>query len=791
MSAEVAKAKIEPWLAPIAGPSPAGPDARYEPLHEQVRAEAAKLDNPAGGVPNWKAVVKSAQELTSQKSKDLLIESYAAYALFQTEGLMGLASGLYLLAESMDRFWDTMHPPAARVRARVNAIDWLTQKLDIALGQVQVGANDGPAVEALDASVKRLRSVIGERFTDQAPAFRPVTDVVERIKMSLPAGVTAASGGNGAAAAPPPLTPEAPASLEPSAPLDTNEGPPTEPPPPGEAPPPGAEAAPAAAPAAPPPPAAPAEPAKPNYEAELAERVKQWVEPCPGDNPAGIDAKYDPLHEELRAQVSAYDSPVSTPIEWPKFVPKAGSVLKDKSKDLLIASYMAFGLFQTDRLRGLATGLELITQICERYWEGCYPTLTRLRGRGNALGWMLQRIEAPLPDTKLTAADKHALELLDVASKRFGNVVRDKFEDAAPSYRPLLESVMRLKMALPAEAPPPPPPKPAAPAPAPRPAAAPAAAQAAKPAAAVALGGEAPAQLADPKEVGKFAGTVSKSLFDAAKALREAAPSDPAVFLFTRAAILLGAKLPQPNVVPAPTADTIKTLEKHLGAEAWPQLLQTAEASLRDKRFWLDAHRHAAVALKNLGPEFEGAYRVSIGATALFVKAFPEAMDLTFAGGMPFVSALTKEWIGSEVMPSGGGGGGGEAPSEADKAIADARALATGGSADEALNAFAAIANSARGARARFRAKLAMAQALSSGATAPVAEGIFDGLLTEIEQCGIERWEPELAADCYRSHLACLRALKKPGDAGISQQTALVYRRLCRVDPIAAFKAGG
>ena len=49
MSADVAKAKIEPWLAPIAGPSPAGPDARYEPLHELVRAEASKLDNPVTG----------------------------------------------------------------------------------------------------------------------------------------------------------------------------------------------------------------------------------------------------------------------------------------------------------------------------------------------------------------------------------------------------------------------------------------------------------------------------------------------------------------------------------------------------------------------------------------------------------------------------------------------------------------------------------------------------------------------------------------------------------------------
>src|SRR5688500_13457177 len=127
MSADTAKARIEPWLAPIAGPTPAGPDARYEPLPEQVRSEAAKLDNPAGGPPDWKRGLQGAQELTSQRSRALLIESYAAYGLYQTEGLMGLAAGVFLLAESMDRYWEAMHPPAARLRARVNAIQWLTQ----------------------------------------------------------------------------------------------------------------------------------------------------------------------------------------------------------------------------------------------------------------------------------------------------------------------------------------------------------------------------------------------------------------------------------------------------------------------------------------------------------------------------------------------------------------------------------------------------------------------------------------------------------------------------------------
>ena len=48
MTEVAAKAMIEDWLAPISEANPAGEDARYDPLHESVRAEAAKLDALSG-----------------------------------------------------------------------------------------------------------------------------------------------------------------------------------------------------------------------------------------------------------------------------------------------------------------------------------------------------------------------------------------------------------------------------------------------------------------------------------------------------------------------------------------------------------------------------------------------------------------------------------------------------------------------------------------------------------------------------------------------------------------------
>jgi len=786
MSEEVAKASIEAWLAPISDASPAGDDARYDPLHEQIRAEAAKLDSPTGGMPDWAKLVKQARELTSTKSKDLLIQSYAAYAMYNVDGLMGLASGVFLLAESMDRYWDAMQPPAKRVRARVNAIQWLTDRLDATLPETQVGASDYAAVTALEAAVRRLRGVVADKFEDQAPALRPLSDAVERLKLSLPEGAEPAGDTE---PPPPPAAAPAPAAPAPVAPAPVASAP--------VASAPAAPAPVAAAPVAAAPAAAAAEAPKVDHQALLAERAKPYLEPVPGASPAGVDAKFDPEHEELRSLVVALDSPTGAPVDWAKMAPRAGKILADKSKDLLIASYLAWGLWETQRFEGLATGLEVIAGICERYWEGCFPPVARLRGRANALAWLLERLETPLPEAQLTPGDRAAVELLEASAKRFASVVREKFEDAAPSVRPLLDNVQRLKMSLPEPAAPPPP-KPAAdpvPAPAapPRPASPPPAA-APKPAASVSLGDAPAAALADPKEVGKFATAIGKSLIDASKALREAAPADPTSYTFVRLGLSLGFSLPpaqgSETKVPPPPDMVVKDLEVAVGNGAWDQVISKAELALIGKRHWLDLHRFTALALTNLGASYASAKSAVIAATALWVKAYPQLLDFTFAGGMPFASELTKEWIQNEVMPSGGGETSGGDSSEGAEVLSKARSAAAGGKMDEALTLLDSLANGARSGRARFRARLAMAQALAGGQTASAADAIFDVLLEEIDAVGLERWEPELAAECYRSHLGCLKQLKKPNDPTVSQQAALVYRRLCRVDPLAALKAG-
>ncbi len=763
MTEAAARARIEAWLAPISEANPVGEDARYDPMHESVRAEAAKLEDPASGLPDWEKIVAEGGEVTASKCKDLLIESYLAYALYETEGLVGLAAGIFLLAESMDRYWDGMYPPARRVRARVNAVDWLANRLETVLPDRPIGATDHDGVDALDAAVKRLRAVVAERFEDQAPALRPVADALERMRLTLPERAGDAAPAPASDTTPPPA---APAGATDPAPAP-------------------AAAPPAAAPPAAAPPAAQAAPKGDDPRAWLDERVAPLVQPIPGEAPAGIDAKYEPNHESLRNDIIGLDSPTGGSVDWEDVERRATSLLREKSKDLLIAAYLAFAGWELRQLEGLAVGLEVITQICERFWDDCYPPARRLRGRANALSWLIDRLEAPLPELALRAEDGPAIERLEVAVKRFTDVVRDKFEDAAPSTRSLSDNLQRLKMSLPAPKAPEPP-KPAAaaaPAPAPRAAAAPPAA-----AASVSLGGVS-AQLADPQEVTKFTRELSHTLGKAARDLRDATLADPHSYVFVRLGLGLGARPPVINAgvetrVPPPPDPALRAITGHLENERWEPLVIAAEAALATKPFWFDLHRYTALALGNLGKEFQEARAAAIAGTAYWVLRFPETLEMTFAGGMPFAGDLTKEWVRQEVIPSGGGGGGEDG--EGASVLSEARSLAASGKLDDALALLDELAGTGRSGRARFRARLAMAQALSSGATAAAADGIYEGLEAEIDAVALERWEPELAASCYRGHLACLKQLKK--ESASPERAQAVFRRLCRVDPLAASK---
>ncbi|HZI07273.1 MAG TPA: TssA family type VI secretion system protein, partial [Archangium sp.] len=190
----------------------------------------------------------------------------------------------------------------------------------------------------------------------------------------------------------------------------------------------------------------------PHSPDELRERAKAWTEPISAEAPAGLPAKHEPAYEAVTQEIARLESPTGSPVSWSKVVTQAGELLQRNSKDLWLASYLAYGLHATEGLHGAVTGVTVLTDVLERYWPTLFPESKRLRGRVNAVSWFVDRMAAALPTAQVTGGDGQVVEALEVAARRLAEVARARFEEQGPALGPLLEGVERLRERLPAAA---------------------------------------------------------------------------------------------------------------------------------------------------------------------------------------------------------------------------------------------------------------------------------------------------------------------------------------------------
>jgi type VI secretion system protein VasJ len=179
--------RVQSWLEPVSAAAPTGTNARYDPDYERVLGEVAKLEAPTGGTVDWVQVGKLGGGILQKKSKDLLVAAYTGYSFFGTKrSIGGLLDGLVLISELLDRHWDTLFPDLTRSKARSNAVGWFLQRATIAFGTVTVSGGDRDTVDALLPAAQRLAELARTKFAGGGPAFGPILEALERLKLQLP-----------------------------------------------------------------------------------------------------------------------------------------------------------------------------------------------------------------------------------------------------------------------------------------------------------------------------------------------------------------------------------------------------------------------------------------------------------------------------------------------------------------------------------------------------------------------------------------------------------------------------
>lgn len=768
---ESARRRVAALIAPLA-PLPCGIDARLEQSYQTIRNEVGKLQSPGAPPVDWALVAQRGSEFLSGTSKDLVIASYTAHALYEHAGLEGLATALLLVNALMETYWEPLFPPPSRMRARSGAISWWVEKTGTRLALDRASASP-ELLELLDAEAAKLAASVRARMGDAAPAVGPLQQALQRLRLASAAGPAqprdeGAALGTAPESAPasPPAVDASTARIAESTALDGNAA------------------------------ISPAATSDADLDAQLDARASRFIAPIAGACPSGVDARYDDSYVRIREAIKGLDMPTTQPVDWQRVLADGSGLLETRSKDLLIAAHVAFALYQLHKLDGLLTGLCVLHGLIDRHWDGLYPDLRRgTRARANALAWFLGRLER-LGEHALGPDDVQLLPKLARAAARL-EAQGDTFAEHRPAFTPLLSALARLALAAQASIPPDTAQPPAIRGPA---AVTPAGSIVQLPAAATAApipmdAGPAP-ELANKAELNRFFTRLRGQLWDLATALRTASDRDPLAYRLSRVAsyltlVELLQHKERVTLLPAPSPLIASEVAQQLNKQQWDKLLALAEGSLRKSPYLLDLHRQVHVALGHLGPGHAAAQRAVEGELIALLRRVPELPELKFQDGTAFASEDTRAFLaeltrGSETASQGGPGETWSVPADELKA---ATALVAAGRTDQALDAFHALLARIGSGRDRFRARLAMAGACATAGSDSMAVALFEGLIADLDRHGLDEWEPALASECLAGYHQCLKALA-PRDKEMAQSAAVVYRRLCRVDPKRALAAG-
>jgi type VI secretion system protein VasJ len=528
----------------------------------------------------------------------------------------------------------------------------------------------------------------------------------------------------------------------------------------------------------------------------LSEEKAIWraigAEPINAENPSGKEIRYEPEFERLQAEMQKLESLSGGPVDWKQVIGLSREILKNKSKDLLVGSYLVMGLLETEGYSGLSNGLACLEGIITGHWESLFPAAKRMRARISALNWLSEKAGTVISRREPGQNDGNMLGACEEQVKALETLLDEKAGPEEPVfgdlYRPIQERLSRL------------------------------------PAAAGNTGG-APAESASEVAV-KSAPSIAvpatgaenkvETPEDARRSLKDAFGSLRKIASFTRSQDLtrplsyrlirfltwceIDALPPADNgksrIPPPPNQirDRFRTLTEQ---SAWKELAIQAEARVAEFPFWLDLHRICDAALAGLGPDYAGARNAIKSEIMTMLGRLPGLIEIEFSDGTPFADESTRNWISTRLFPE-------KVAEPMEAAISDdgadflaevrskSRQLIEEGDPKAALNLVQEFSRSAATERRKFLTLLELANLCIETGHNKAALAHLEILDERVTRYSLDAWEPQLASrflQVYYSTLSkFLRETKHP-EPEISRLADSVYGRLCRLDIMAGLNA--
>lgn len=346
----------------------------------------------------------------------------------------------------------------------------------------------------------------------------------------------------------------------------------------------------------------------------------------PGESAVGVFMRDEPEYELLEDEMRKRESMSGEPVDWAVVEEKSATLLREKTKDLRVASYLCCALFEQYRHAGLVIGLTILADLVERYWADVFPALKTgakaLRARQAVLSWFAgylnPRLErAHVADPKQQIAAGVQLARLVAALQTHAVELAELFE---PTQRYLPEKdqpVEESAKATPAS-------KPAIP--------------------------KTPANddvdLNSPRQV-------RQSLLKLAIHLLENEPATALPYhIIYHLAWAEIKSLPQhtEGVTQFSPVSMNRILEYRdmLSAGEYAHLLPKVANSFCNSPFWLDSQYFLATVLDQLG--HQRTLKIVEHEVKQFCTKMPQLLDMKFADGTAFVDDTTRQWLDNVLV---------------------------------------------------------------------------------------------------------------------------------------------
>ncbi|NVZ50482.1 type VI secretion system protein TssA [Pseudomonas sp. B6002] len=492
--------------------------------------------------------------------------------------------------------------------------------------------------------------------------------------------------------------------------------------------------------------------------------------PCSQISFVGSDMRFSTEYEVLEFELDKTQSihGASLP-DWIKVLEVCECLLRQHSKDLRVAAWLTWALHQRESFPGLLAGLGLMRYLCEHHWAQVFPKKPRTRGA--VLGWLVLRLEPlfaqslPLQDQQplFQSVLEHLACLDDLWTRQLG--------DEAPSLLP-----MRRQLAQKLEH-------------AERQGDTPSTVPVAPAKQAVTQPFSIEPVIDNEKDAHKWLRALQEQARPLSAWWQRQNAGDLRAQRLNRTLVWLAltrcpdADSERITALRGPAPDKLTHYQERFVQGHYADLLIELETSLAGSMFWFDGVRiaweclqalHADLAMTELEVSF-----------ALLLQRLPTLPEFRFHDGTPFADAATRDWISLQVnrhlqapeLP----GVQVEARAEPwESALQAVMPRLRKDGLKVAVSELKQGLHAARSERARFHWRLAMARLCVLAGKQELAKVQLEQLDDELQQAGIDRWEPELALQVAQLLYRCCEQL--PQSHAVRERKEDTHRKLCRFD---------